>query len=490
MIKSRLKFLIGILFILQASLSFGQVGNYWGESFSTKSALLSGAVVGGYEDESSIYYNPSILSDSNVNQFAFANGLATVDAIRYENALGEGEHAGNWESSVDPGFISLNLYPKKKLGLVWKVAFFNKTKYDNGLSAEVRETYNVYDLPTGNEQYLGRVKVRIEFNDYWYGAGVAKRLNNKLSVGVSLFARYSSIRHENSKLIEITGSEKSAFFGKVATNDISTNLRGYSWRGTFKIGINYRVNDVLRLGMTITTPSFTMVSSTSVTKNDTRVNVPNQQDSTILPDYLYDEYSDDLNLRIKDPLSIAGGVDYISNKYRWNVSLEWFAPVAPYKVIDQSTGEVFSTISPEVILDPDNLSYAGGGKSILNFAIGMEKFTSSGRSWLFGFKTDFNTQKGFSFGELDGLNKMVSARSDYYHFSAGKNFEFLNFNVLFGLQYSLSRAYGLQGFANFSAPVTFDPNNPYSLEGTPQNNMSFKGDALTVFVGLTLKKKN
>jgi len=487
--KQVLNILVGIVFIGFSNLAFSQVGNFWGESFSTKSALLSGAVVGGYEDESSIYYNPSILSDSSVNQFAFANGLVTIDAISYENALGQGEGTSNWETSVDPGFISLNLYPKKRLGLVWKAAFFNKTKYDNGLSGEVRETYNVLPKFFGDEDYLGRIKVRIEYNDYWYGVGMAKRIGSKFSLGLSFFARYSSIRYERSKSIEITWADSTSNNGKVALSDNTLNLRGYSWRGTIKLGVNYRLNDVVRLGIAVTAPSFVIVSSTTVNKNITNVNIPDQQDSVFLPDYLYDEYSENLNLRIKDPLSIALGIDFKSNKYRWNFTMEWFAPIKVYRVIDQSVGDVETTISDGFTPDPDNLSFVGGGTSIINFAIGLEKFTATGRSWLFGVKTDFNTQKRFDYGSLSELNHLASARADYYHFSAGKNFKFLNFDVLFGVQYSLARAYGLESFANFTEPIEVDADKPYNLEGPQNSNMNFKGDALTIFVGLTLKRQ-
>ena len=490
MIKPRLNFLIGVIFIFSSLANYGQISNYWGESFSTKSALLSGAVVGGYQDESSIYYNPSILLDSNVNKFGFANGLASVDAIRYENALGEGLNAGNWETTVKPGFISLNLYPKRRFGLVWKVALFNKTKYDNGFSSEVRETYNVYNDSPENENYLGKLNFRVEFNDYWYGFGLAKRLNNKFSVGVSAFARYASVRYQNRKLIEITSADSTGVFSKVAVNSSSINLRGYSWKGTFKFGFNYRINQELRLGLTVTTPSFTIMSNTSISKNETNINIPNREGSNLLPDYLYDEYSDNSNLIIKDPLSVALGIDYKHNKYRWNVTMEWFAPVIAYRSINQSKGDVVQTISNGVVTDPDNLSFVGGGKSVYNIAIGMEKFTHSGQSWLFGFKTDFSSQKKFDFAELSHLNRVISTTSDFYHFSAGKNFQFLKIDVLFGVKYSLSRAHGLKSFANFKAPVTFDPNNTYSLEGALQNDMNFKGDALTVFVGLTLKQKH
>ncbi|MFT6323472.1 MAG: hypothetical protein ACJAWO_001024, partial [Halieaceae bacterium] len=192
-----------LLVLLSSSAVNAQFSRYWSESFSTKSALLSGAVVGGYQDESSIYYNPSILSDSSVNQFSFANGLAKVDYIQYENAMGSDLDISNWESSVDPGFISLNLYPKGKYDLVWKAAFFNRSKFDNSFEEEVKFTEDVFTQVPGNEQYIGKIRTRTEYNDYWYGLGIAKFINDDLSIGISAFARYTSLRYNYEKITEI-----------------------------------------------------------------------------------------------------------------------------------------------------------------------------------------------------------------------------------------------------------------------------------------------
>lgn len=477
-----------LMLLLFPIVGISQLSTHWSESFSTKSALLSGAVVGGYQDESSIYYNPSILSDSSVNQFSFANGLAKVELIRYDNAMGPGLDVSNDGSTVDPGFISVNLYPKRKYGLVWKAALFNKSRYDNGFFDEYKYEDDIFPVIPGNESYLGRIDTRTEYNDYWYGLGVAKFLNERFSLGFSFFARYSSLTYTSNKLIEVSGFGSGATFDKVLQNNESIFLKGFTWRGTVKIGANYRLNDQVKVGMVITAPSFSIRSSATAVKNITYINVPDKNSGELLPDYLYDASADDLEMKIKDPLSIALGVDFDLDKYRWNLTTEWFAPIAPYKMVNESTGDVTVTKSNPVVETPDYLSFANGGNSIMNVAIGLEKFSKNNQSWLFGFKTDFDALKDYDYEELSELNKLANAKSNYYHFSAGKSFVFLNFDVLFGLQYSLSRQGGLEAFANFKAPLLSSSEEKYSLEGPIENNMKFYGDAIVVFVGLTLKK--
>lgn len=483
------RFVLGFSFLIVfSSLARAQFSRYWSESFSTKSALLSGAVVGGYQDESSIYYNPSILSDSSVNQFSFANGVANIDYIRYENALGDDLNIGNLESSVNAGFLSANLYPKDKFQLVWKAAYFNRSKYDNSFKGEVKEEYNVFELTPGLEQYNGLVSSRTEYNDFWYGIGVAKFVNDKLSFGLSAFARYTSLRYHYSKSIEIGALLSDSSDQKIAVNSNQLDNRGYNWRGTLKLGVNYRISENFRAGMTVTSPSFYVVSSVSGSHNYLRVNNLDLSTGSLLPDFFYNASGENMRMNFKDPLSIAVGLDYRLEKLRWNVTAEWFAGLKPYKLIDQSTGEVAilkTTFLP--IEEADVLSFVAGGRGIVNVAVGLEIYNENDRSVMLGFKTDFDALKNFDYQELSHLNTLVNAKANYFHFSAGKSFLFLKYDVLFGVQYSISRQNNLEALANFSSSKDLNNNGVYQLEGTVQNNMNYKGDALTLFLGLTLK---
>jgi len=467
----------------------GQFTRHWNESFSTKAALLSGAVVGGYADETSIYYNPSILRDSNESSFTFSNGLVKIDMVRYENAMGDGLNVQNWEPTVASGFISVGLYPKDQFGLVWKAAVFNKTNFDNSFSGEHRTEFDVYQNIPGNEQYLGKVSSRREYNDYWYGLGVAKSFNSRFSVGASFFARNSNLRYNARKQVEVTALDTIENRQMVSVNNSTSYIKGYCWRATIKMGANYALNDRVKLGLVFTSPSMFVFGSAEAASNISYVNVLNQDNTEFLPDYMYDEVGSNLGFKIKDPMSIAMGIDYRYNKfYRWNVTLEWFAGLKPYRFVDERKGDVKSTSTENVVEQDEFLSFAAGGNSILNIAVGMEKFLPNNRSWLFGFKTDFDALNNYDYKDLAPLNKLLNAKTDYYHFSAGKNFAFLNFDVLFGIEYSFSRAKNQPAFANFTPPIHVESETPYKLEGVQQNNMNFKGDAIILFVGLTLRK--
>tara|TARA_R110002050_G_scaffold297339_2_gene458667 strand:+ start:78530 stop:79987 length:1458 start_codon:yes stop_codon:yes gene_type:complete len=466
----------------------GQFSRYWNESFSTKAALLSGAVVGGYSDETSIYYNPSILNDSNMNSLSFSNGLMKIDLVRYENAMGDGLGVSNWESSVASGFLSVGLYPKDNLGLIWKAAVFNKSKFDNSFKGEFRSEDDIFLQAPGKEKYYGSISSRTEYNDYWYGVGISKRNKGKFTIGASFFLRYSSLRYNASKRVEVAPYDSNSILENVSLNNISEEFRGYVWRATMKLGLNYKLNKQIKLGLVITTPSIAVVGSADVHSNISYLNIVSKKLAQFLPDVIADEAIASADFNIKDPLSLALGIDYTFQKTRWNVTLEWFSKLKPYRLIDGRTGEKANTNTANIVIPEDFLSYKAGGNGLLNLAVGLEVFTKNDRSWLFGVKTDFDALNNFNYEDLESLNTLVNAKTDYYHISAGKNFQFLNYDVLLGLEYSLSRASNLKSFANFSPPIFVDDSNPYNLEGVIENTMNFKGDALVLFIGLTFKK--
>ncbi|MEM8901589.1 MAG: hypothetical protein AAGC85_26000, partial [Bacteroidota bacterium] len=53
--------------------TFSQTGsNYWGSDFGTKAQLLSGAVIAGVDDNSSVFYNPAAIGVGAENGLTFS----------------------------------------------------------------------------------------------------------------------------------------------------------------------------------------------------------------------------------------------------------------------------------------------------------------------------------------------------------------------------------------------------------------------------------
>lgn len=479
-----------VVFIITLSCALtahAQMSSYWAESFNTKAALLSGAVVGGYEDESSIYYNPSILSDSGESKLTFAAGLFTFDHIRFDNAVGEGKDAVNFSTSVAPNFISVHLYPKDPFKLVWQAALFTKVKYDGFIQQEVRMNTDILNSSIGEEQYLGRFSVRNEYEDTWFGLGVAKFIGDRWSIGTSIFGQYKSLKYTYRKGSVAMPDLDLNPSGHVAQNLESMTVFGTNWRAVAKIGANWQINDQVAVGLVTTIPSVSVIGFSEVILSAGILNIVDPETGVFYSDLALDERGVDLNTNFKDPLSIAMGVDWKRNDWRWNVTVEWFAKLNAYRIIDERQGEIATSGAGLRDFVGENLSFVGGGNNVVNFAIGVEQQVTEKRSRIFGFKTNFDARNNFSYGELDGLNKLVDISGNYYNVSGGTNFSFLNFNILFGLQYAFSMKKGLEQFANFTSPQEVIPSGPYVLEGVPQNTMNFTGNSISLFVSLTLK---
>lgn len=480
-----------LLFIWLVGMSFSvnaQYGGYWGESFNTRAALLSGAVVGGYEDESSIYYNPGILSDSGKTKLTFATGLFTFDFVRYENALGDDFDVSNYQTRVAPNFVSLHIYPEHMDGLVFQVAVFTKSKIDQSLSEIIRSSTNVLEQYPGAENYMGRINTRIEYQDTWVGFGVAKFLNKSISVGMSVFGHYKGLKYGYEISNIATPNPVMYPNGRTAQSYEIISADGYDWRGTVKMGVNVKLNKKIGVGMNLTFPSFSVYSNGESVKNIHVSNIYDTQSNSYFLDNVIDEHASEVKFNLKDPFSASFGIDYKLKKYRMNFVVEYFAGIQPYKSIDQTTGNIQTTTSANAGVPKEFVSFVDGGKGIANFALGLEYKSSAKRSWLFGFKTNFDPHKNFDYGVYNDLNTVHYVASDYYYGSVGTNFSFLNFDILFGLQYALSRQRNNLQFVNFSEPVQYNPAGPYVLRGVPKENMRFYGDQIAIFVSVTLKQ--
>ena len=67
----------------------GQDSQYWTQQFGTRTALMSGAVLGGADDNTMIYYNPAGLGFLEESSLSINANAYRVENIKVENALGD-----------------------------------------------------------------------------------------------------------------------------------------------------------------------------------------------------------------------------------------------------------------------------------------------------------------------------------------------------------------------------------------------------------------
>jgi len=94
------------------------MNHYWSLNFNSQSSLLSGAVVAGDGGNTSIYFNPSTISEiKNGGNLSFAASLFTWGVYYFKDALGTNIDMTNVSFNVQPQFLSYS-YRKKIASLL------------------------------------------------------------------------------------------------------------------------------------------------------------------------------------------------------------------------------------------------------------------------------------------------------------------------------------------------------------------------------------
>ena len=90
-----MNYLISLFVLFSISnLCSGQDTHYWTYRFGTKAALMGGPAVGGLEDNSSVIYNPSLLSFIQNTSVSLNANIYQVASIVAKNGAGSGRPFG------------------------------------------------------------------------------------------------------------------------------------------------------------------------------------------------------------------------------------------------------------------------------------------------------------------------------------------------------------------------------------------------------------
>ena len=118
------RLLLAPVFFLSVIL-MAQDTHYWTYRFGTKAALMGGPAVGGLEDNSSVVYNPALLSFvKNISVSLNAN-IYQLSTISANDGAGPGIPVNSSQFSAVPTTVS-GLIPKKQFK---KFNFFFRSRF-------------------------------------------------------------------------------------------------------------------------------------------------------------------------------------------------------------------------------------------------------------------------------------------------------------------------------------------------------------------------
>ncbi len=473
------------------------MNHYWALNFNSQSSLLSGAVVAGDGGNTSIYFNPSTISEmENGTNLSFAASLFTWGVYRFKDALGTDISITNVSFHVQPQFMSFSFRPKKsKFAFAFTALTRMKERFD--INYYNSEEIDIIASNPGIENYDVAFRYYLEYTDNWFGMASSYDVSEKFKIGLSLFLSSSYISYRTTtNTIAFSPNDTTWVNGVPNPGPVSEGLYTESFKFTdyrliAKLGFSY-VIERWRFGLNITTPSLSLFSSGKEAYRKYRMaNITNPDNDEFMPGYVIvnGQTGKDITTRIKVPFSISFGFIYEvdSDENRLYFTMEYFAGIKPYLLVDAPVREdITSQIVYDQLQNKDWLSVADVAKPILNVAIGYRWKINNDLMVLSGLRTDFNNINNADYKDYSSYNKINSTDINIYHINGGIQFYFLKKHLLVaGGELSFGYDKDKEQMANFSDPVEYNSEDHRILMGPLEDKMDIYYFGFNIYLTAT-----
>ena len=434
--------------------------HYWTNQYGSKGLLLNGAVIASPDGETSSYYNPGAIGMDDDLGFLFSFITPTYFDLNTENILGDGNSIRDRSISFAPGFFGLRLRPFKNKKIT--IAISNFERYDSNIRLEDRVVSKI----AGSPDLLYRVDLDLyrKVSEDWRGIGLAYNLNENIGIGLSQF----SVWHSQRFLLDITSEINSINpLGSLRQfNRQEVNYK-FNLNSAFvtKLGFSYKSEKVC-FGMTYTSPlygaidkrgSYSIEDQVIDTVNDISSSSSNRNNTT--------------SITYRSPHSFGMGLDYHTAGTSISISSEYFLGINKYTILDENDDSFdgMTGMPNETTLLVNNEN-----KSVLNFAVGIQREITEKTSLVFGFRSDLNQQSTLGINEIPGYRGVVG---DVYHFSGGSMINFKNNEFSCGFDFGFGKRSGNKQIVDIAAvnPDTFP-----DLNG--KQNVSSRFNSFMIFI--------
>ena len=402
--KMKIVIIISFLVLLATSIE-AQDRQFWDQAVGGKTALLGGVAVGGVRDYSATFYNPGALSFLTKKSMNVNFNMYGIKDFSFINGGGP---------DIDSRYTRVSLYPASLAGPLPFIGDstnrFSYMIYANGYSyVRISERFEGYSdvIPTrtqtnlfeGDEFLINQGKIDALLSEVSVGFGYSKKISDNVGLGVTLLGAYrdqTKIRYESYVAYD-------TLYQRAATSDVYIDLDYWAVRFSAKFGVAAEF-DNLKLGATITTPSFAIkkfsggTDQASVTSNNVVVDTAGAQIDIIASDR-----QEGLPVNYRSPFSIAAGIEYtFSEQTKIHFAAEWFAPLSTYVVMQPESGDFIlnNPITVRPIDSAELLRVYDSMKSLFNVGIAFEHKLSDSFSGYAAIRTDFSNA---NFEDIDGL---------------------------------------------------------------------------------------
>jgi len=454
-----LRLLAVIVTVVFVSPAFGQDSQYWTNHYGTRAELLGGTVVGGVTDLSSTFYNPGAISRARDSKLVLTTSAVEISRILIAEGAGPGSDLSSTQAGSAPSMFAARITGDWLGKNSMAVSFLTRYDFKMNSSQRIVSDTDFFPNAAGPGAFTGELKLDTDLGEQWYGATFARPVARNTGIGISPYFVYRSQRFRT-QLVSQAVATQGVNGGSITTIDEYTY---WHVRTLFKIGVAIEARP-FSIGFTVTTPSigffgdahrfmdFARVTTDSIGTTPPTSDMASTNQEQISPDY-------------RSPFSTALGATYRWQNTTLNATVEWFAKIPLYTVIDAQP------FVPQTGGDPVETDVVQEMKSVFNWGIGVEQIIHEGLSFygaLFADRTGYVSKE----------TTMLSASTwDIHHISLGSVFNFKGIDFTLGLSYGRGRGTS-DRFVNFSGEgENLLPDDP------PQTSVRY--DRFKVIFGLS-----
>ncbi len=402
-----------IIILLIAPKAYAQDTQYWTQQFGSRSALMSGAVVGGSDDNTMVYYNPGALGFMEDASISINANVYRIENIRIFNALGQEADFKSSQIASVPLLAGGMLKTKKDK---WKIgyAIISPVNFSFKGTARVDGEYELIDdnESPGMEALVGESSITSKLSDVMLGIGVGRALNDHWSVGLThLFSVRSQVYQRNFSAHMFLNDDTQTQVGASRVQ----NVDYFNVRYMAKLGVAYRRGG-WSFGFTLTTPSVRILGNGTVAAD---VSVHNYKiNGTDRDDGVASDRQEKLKSTYKSPLTVAGGINYAWGRSILGVTLQYYGNIENYDIL---RAEPAAFVRPPELypnLGSDEfLRVRSAARPVLNIALGYEYLLNENVSLITSLRNDMTYYKDPTINGR-GIDTIISSW-DIYHFVTG-----------------------------------------------------------------------
>ncbi len=387
------RFLSTFLLVMLSGISVAQSDYYWSQNFNTESALLAGCVVGGSAGPSAVYYNPALINQNESHKFALSANLLSFQSINMENIAGSGTEYNKFIFQVQPKFISYAGAPTKNPKLTYELAFLVPLTKNVKFGYFYNEELDIIKRLDGNEDYTGEIIYKNEYDDYYVGGGVSYKLSDRFTIGASAFVSIKILEYTSNIAMKAMQDTDTVYSQGVpepfyfAQNTFSEQMKYWDISLLLKLGAHYRSpNGNWGIGLNITLPNLSIYGEGKVKKEFYRSNVFNDSTGQFTSDLAFSSLQEDVRTKIKDPFSVAFGLQYKTpdRKNAIMFTAEYFLAIDQYAMLKTTNSKVIGNMQINNVAE--TMSFYTSANAVFNAGIGFVQYFFG---WQFWFSPSF-----------------------------------------------------------------------------------------------------